>query len=452
MTRQTTQKMFLESASEWICDSYSFGIHYLAITKQNSFHIVDASLVVTPLPPERIDNFMVKAGNLQAGRQIFPAIKKTELLKRLNDAADGVIHVHGLEITLYNDTELDFYSAIPGRDAGFFELQLTVTGSRLPPMSQTESVVIDNELRLAEPPFDGISDVCSWLQLSDARVSGQAPSISLRVGPPVDIVLNETSVHGNNLRLTLSAHSKFDTSTLKLALREFPGFGIETRLQASHLILWDRSIKGRRTGTLTLKLANANSVLAMLMVSDRTVRRRWFDDPDKAVNSRYVATQLFDKDLKQLKLALLESPDSVKFEKGVASLLYLLGFSSAIQVETQAPDIIVTTPGGKLAILECTVKISDFQNKLGKLVDRRNALMTNLELTGHNLQVGAFLVCGLPRGQIAAEERQLTHHQVTLICREDISRAFDQLRIPSSPDEMLDRAAAQLTDKRSIAA
>ena len=78
--------------------------------------------------------------------------------------------------------------------------------------------------------------------------------------------------------------------------------------------------------------------------------------------------------------------------------------------------------------------------------------MTNLELTGHNLQVGAFLVCGLPRGQIAAEERQLTHHQVTLICREDISRAFDQLRIPSSPDEMLDRAAAQLTDKRSIAA
>lgn len=449
MNRQTTRDQFLKSADEWICDSYSLGVHYLATVEQSRINIIDASFFLYPLPPERIDNFAVKAGNLLAGREVFPALKKVAIIDRLSKAVNGILDVHGLHLTLQNSAELDYYSEIPSRDTGFSDLHLMVSGSRLPTVASSESRTTENELRLAIPPFDGMSDLCSWLQLSDARTNGQTQSISLRVGPPVDIVFDETKVHENNLQLTLSAHPKFDTSRLVLAIREFPGNGIETRKQASDLISWKRISKGRRSGVLNLELVNANSVLAMLMVSGRTVRRRWFDDPDKAVNSRYVATQLFDKDLKQLKLALLESTDSARFEQGVASLLYLLGFSSAIQVETQAPDIIVTTPGGKLAIVECTTKISDFQNKLGKLVDRRNALMTKLEGTGHNLQVGAFLACGLPKAQIAVEERLLAQHQVTLLSRDDIGLAFDQLRTPTSPDEMLDQAAARLAERRN---
>lgn len=449
MNRQTTRDQFLKSADEWICDSYSLGVHYLATVEQSSINIIDASFFLYPLPPERIDNFAIKAGNLLAGREVFPALKKVDIIDRLSKAVNGILDVHGLQLTLQNSAELDYYSEIPSRDTGFSDLHLMVSGSRLPTVASSESGTTENELRLAIPPFDGMSDLCSWLQLSDARTNGQTQSISLRVGPPVDIVFDETKVHENNLQLTLSAHPKFDTSRLVLAIREFPGKGIETRKQASDLISWKRNSKGRRSGVLNLELVNANSVLAMLMVSGRTVRRRWFDDPDKAVNSRYVATQLLDKDLKQLKLALLESTDSGRFEQGVASLLYLLGFSSAIQVETQAPDIIVTTPGGKLAIVECTTKISDFQNKLGKLVDRRNALMPKLEGTGHNLQVGAFLACGLPKAQIAVEERLLAQHQVTLLSRDDIGLAFDQLRTPTSPDEMLDQAAARLAERRN---
>ena len=414
-----------------------------------SVDVLDATLFLYPLPPERSDNFSIKAGNFCAGRQIFTRLKKAELLNRLSQAAKGIVDVHDLHLTLLHSTELNFYSATPGGDVGFHELHLTITGSPLPAVSHSDLMSTENELRLATPPLDGLSDLCSWLQLSDTRTAGQASSISLRVGPPVDVIFDETQVKRNSLHLTLSAHSKFDINSLALALREFPGTGIETRKHVGDLITWKRSNKGRRAGILKLKLTNANSVLIMLIVGGRTVRRRWFYDPDKAVNSRYVATQLFDKDLKQLKLALLESTDSFRFEKGVASLLYLLGFASAIQIETQAPDIIVNTPGGRLAIVECTTKISDFQNKLGKLVDRRNALMANLELTGHNFQVGAFLVCGLPRGQIAVEERQLTQHQVTLLCKEDLARAFEQLRTPTSPDEMFNRAASRLTEKLS---
>lgn len=447
MNQQATRDSFLESAAVWICDSYSLGVHYIASTEQNETSIVDASFFLYPVPPDRIDNFAIRVGNLVAGREITTSLKKTEILARLHDAANGIINANGLKLTLRSSTGIEYYSEIPNRDTGFAELHLRASGSQLSAMSLSELQTSEDELRQSTPPFDGMSDLCAWLQLTDARINGQAPSITLRVGPPVDIVFSETKVHDNTLSLKLSAHGKFDTSKIKLSVREFPGKGIETRRQVTDQIAWRRVVQGQRSGILNLKLANANSILAMMTVAGRTVRRRWFDDSEKAVNTRYVATQLFDKDLKQLKVALLESSDSVRFEQGVASLLYLLGFSSAIQLETQAPDIIVSTPGGRLAIVECTTKISDFQNKLGKLVDRRNGLVTQLEATGHNIQVDAFLVCGLPKGQIATDNSQLAQHRVTLLTREDIGKAFDQLRTPTSPDEMLTQAATQLAQR-----
>jgi len=44
----------------------------------------------------------------------------------------------------------------------------------------------------------------------------------------------------------------------------------------------------------------------MLTLGTQTIRRQWFNDSDKALNTRYVATQFFDKDLEQLRQALLE--------------------------------------------------------------------------------------------------------------------------------------------------
>lgn len=43
MNRQTTRDQFLESTDEWICDSYSLGVHYLATAEQHRINIVDVS-------------------------------------------------------------------------------------------------------------------------------------------------------------------------------------------------------------------------------------------------------------------------------------------------------------------------------------------------------------------------------------------------------------------------
>ncbi len=444
MTGLATKEGFLESAGQWICDSYSLGLYYLACQEGEVVKIIDAAFFLYPLPPEKIHNFSVQAGQLVAGQEILHSLSRREVLLRLESAANGEIAIGGQIVRLAKQSALQYYSEQSFGDTWFTELHLQVTGQRLDPLPSVEAACIDTALRNANPPFDGMEDLSSWLRLSDRRISGRESAINIRIGPPVDILFDQTSLHGNTFSLAFTAHPKFDVSRIGASIREFPGNGIESRRQVGSSVKWSRSQKGRRAGKLTAVLSNADSVLVMLTLGTRTIRRQWFADPDKALNTRYVTTQFFDKELKQLRQVLLDSSDSVRFEQGVASLFYLLGFAGAIQVETHAPDILLTSPSGMIAIIECTTKISDFQNKLGKLVDRRNALLASLNATGNIHRVGAFLVCGLPKAQIAAEDRLLNQHQVTMLCREDLAQSLLSLRTPKSPDDMLVQAATRL--------
>jgi hypothetical protein len=446
---QTTKNEFFKSAKDWICNSYALSIQYLAISDQGILKILDASLHVHPLPGINPIAFAVAAGNLVAGQEIHASLSKVELIKRLSLAAIGEIEVHGLKLRLTTTNALDFYSETPNRDTWFSELHLMISGSQVNGISSHEVANNDAALRNAEPPFDGLLDLCNFLNLKDVRATGQASAINLRIGTPVDFNFSASNLQDKNFNLALYAHPKFDTKKFNLATKEFPGKGIESRKQLKDSIKWGEVEDGKRSGLLELKTINADSLLAMLTIGERTVRRNWFVDPSKAVNSRYVATQLFDKDLKQLKRNVLDPDDSNKFEQGIAALLYVMGFSAAVQLETNAPDILVSTPNGTIALVECTLKISDFQSKLGKLVDRRNALTASLESPGHSLRVDAFLVCGQPKAQIAIDKKLLIDHQITLLSKEDIHEFFLQLRVPKNPDEVLDLALGRLTEMRN---
>lgn len=432
-----------------MCDSYSLDIRYLATKIGGDVLILDAILLANPLPIAKTSNFSIQAGTLIAGQKTFPRINQRDLLRKITQAAEGKIDVDRFRLRLPAERPYDYYSEAIHRDKWFFDLHLLISGSTVPPISVAEAIDSDQRLRGASPPFDGISDLCSWLGLTDPRSSGRASTINIRVNPPVDMIFDQSQLASNTFNLTLHAHARFDRASIGLAIREYPGDGLSTRKQVAPSIKWGRVKDGRRPGILKIGLKNSDSVLAILSIRERTVRRQWFLDPDKAQNHRYVATQLFDKDLKQLRAAI-ESTDSTRFEKGVASLLFLLGFTPALQIETDAPDIIVTTQGGKLAIIECTTRIADFNSKIGKLVDRRNLLAKTMESTGHNLRIDAFLVCGLSRAQIASNDVQLAQHQISLLAREDISRALEQIRTPTNPDEMLEQAASRLAQSRPL--
>ena len=121
-----------------------------------------------------------------------------------------------------------------------------------------------------------------------------------------------------------------------------------------------------------------------------------------------------------------------------------------MQIETDSPDIIVQTPNGRIILVECTLKISDFSTKIGKLVDRRGALIKSFEKSGHMASISAALVCRLPRDQIAAKANELASHNAILITHEILNEAFKQVRHHNDPDEMLDKAELEITNNTQM--
>ncbi len=433
---------FLLSADDWVCDGYSLDVRYVATATGSGPEILAASLLLNPLPPQRTDlGFHISGSRFLIGQIQIPAARKAMLVLAIKRAVAGEIYVADQTLRLLPDSALDFYSEMLFRERWFSELHLQVLGARRPQPSSLELATADNEIRCATPPFDGVTDACNWLGLRVPGTGEEVNSLSIRVGPPVDMIFDECRLSADRLTLTLHAHPKFDISRVSLAVRAVPGSGLLGRQQVAGEITWRRVKSGRRCGVVKIDLPKADSALAMLMIEGGTVRRQWFIDPTKARNNRYLAVQHFDRDLRMVRAAVLESSDSVKFEHGIATLLFLLGFTPSVQLETDAPDLVVTSPSGKLTIVECTIRISDIAVKLGKLVDRRGSLSKYLVASGHPAEVNAVLVCRSPLDQLPAQASEASRNKVMLLTNENLLSAFDRVRSPNDPDEVLAGAA-----------
>lgn len=435
---------FLEAAEQWLCDGYWLSIRYAASVTSDGVKIWDAAIYLNPLPPDQDNSFSIETANFLIGQYQHPSKKKSSIVKILKEATKGILAIPDKKMALPTSERVDFYSELHHRDRWATELHLNIRAGRPSPLSQIELAAIDNSLRAASPPFDGLSDALSWLGLSDNQGLSNQPSITIKSNPPVDLVTDHSSLKNNTAEIVIHAHPKLDVKRVTLAVRATPGEGISARFQATDLIKWESVKHGIRRGVAKIAARNADNLLAILMLERQMIRRQWLIDSSKARNNRLIAAQHFDSELKMTRNAVFESHDSARFENGVSALLFLLGFSPAVQLETAAPDIIVTTPGGRMVIVECTTKIADFSSKLGKLVDRRGALNKALKSASHFLEVAAVLICRLPRDQIAAQAEMLKTNQVLLISNEDLIAAFHRLRLPSDPDLMLNEALAKI--------
>lgn len=435
---------FLSAAAAWFCDDYALDIRYIARPTQSGPVIVSATISMNPLQSAVDNSFSISTENILAGQaQQFP-VSKAELDSIVNGAAEGRISLPNASLLLPGNSPFDYCSEMVRRDRWFSELHLQIGGGRNAMPSPESLAKIDNDLRSSNPPFDGLADLAGWLGIDLVALNGGTPTITVRVGPPVDLIFDHCELRENLLTLVLHAHKSFDVTRLRLAVRGVPGGGLAGRQQATSQIHWGEVTDNKRQGVARIQMQDCDSALAMLMIGASTVRRQWFLDPTKARNNRFMAVQHYDIELRKIRSAVLESPESAKFEQGVTALLFLLGFSPVLQLETDSPDIIVTTPAGQLVLVECTTKISDFSAKLGKLVDRRGSLSKVLAGAGHPPEILATLICRSPRDQIAAHEDELRSHKVLLLTREDLQNSFDRVRHPEDPDKVVVEARNHL--------
>lgn len=433
---------FLSAADSWICDRYAMDTRFIARRMGQSWELVEASLALWPLPHGRDNSFSVVASELFAGQvQAFP-VTRSEAIAALQDATKGRLKVGGEILAFAEQGGVDLYSEMTQRDRWFCPLHLRVSARRAAAPSPANIAALDAALRRSAMPFDGIADLAVWLGLNADFPGTRAPALTISVAPPIDLIFDQTTLVANKLAVTLHAHPALDVNRITLAVRAAPGDGLAGRKQLADQVVWSDPEDLKRVGKATVSLPDADSVLTMLSLGAETIRRQWILDSQKARNSRYVSINQFDADLRMLRQALFENPDGRKFEQGVSTLLHIIGFSAAMPLETDSPDIVVATPAGQTVVVECTTRLSDFASKSGRLVERRAALSKSL--AGMNLpsQVTAVLVCRLRREEVAVTERDLRDRKILLVTAEDIESGLRRARFVVDTDELLQQAIA----------
>jgi hypothetical protein len=333
-----------------------------------------------------------------------------------------------------------------GSEQWFQHLQVKVSSQEVGAVSRVQkpnifTPALDDELRRGDVPFDGFDDLIAWLMISDPRFNNIQETITITVDPPAQLMVDECRLENDRLDVVVIAHPKMNHGNISLGVRGAPGGGITSRRRlAGSDFVWDNDHHEYWKGKISTTFDSADQALAILMIGEAYVRRHWFTDQVKARNNRFVAMQAIDKDLKQLRRYLLSpDKDQDKFERAVADLLFLRGYNPVIPLETDAPDILMMTPGGQLALVECTLSVKDAPTKLGKLVARRGEIRNAMTVSGHSPEIAAILVCLSPRDHIGASYDQLMQQQIKLWSREDLEDKLLQLRFPADVDkELLD--------------
>jgi hypothetical protein len=428
---------FIGRCERWLCDDYSLDIRYIATRSAHDLTLFDAVILVNPVPPTADNRLAISVPLLSAGQELVTSVTKDQLLTVIKKAVAGAITVNGQDLLLPREGAHRLQPAVVDQNTWFMPLTLQVFGSAGETILERNA--LDTMLRAGTPPFDGAEDLRAWLgvRLPD---SSSLSTITLLINPPVDMILDRSKLSDGNLHLVFHAHPMANRAQMRVAIREVPGQGLSARRHVADEIVWGGVSEGRVEGTADIALSNASGALVMLLIGAETVRRHWFLDPSKAPNLRYAAVQLFDPDLRMIRRGLSDDADPKRFETAIGALLFLLGFSPSVQLETDSPDLIVGTPLGRLVIVECTTRVADLATKIGKLVDRREALQRRLRADNAGAEVSAALVCRVPRDQIAAHSDNLKGLRIILVSGEDITAGLARAWATNNPDDILDQA------------
>lgn len=443
--------VFMEEASHWVCEGYCLDVRFYSI-KEDGEYVIQACLIgLNPLPLPVDNSFFIETESFAIGQLQKNDMHKEELESFIVSCVDGMLPVYDKNMSFVPDSSFRYYSEMTHNDRWFHNLHLKVYGQNVAVPKQHQLRNIENQLRSSCPAFDGLHDALNWLGIGDRNFLGSRSSeLNIWINPPVDIFLEECSLIDDELTVVLKAHPSFDIKAIQLSICPAPRKYINSSRQIAREFQWSLSDENLKRGVAKISLKGSDSVLLMLLINGGTVRRQWLLDEGKARNNRQIPVQYFDKDLKMVKRAVFNETDSSKFEEGIALLLFMLGFIPAVQLETDSPDLIVYTPGGKLVLVECTMRIADFSNKVGKLVDRRGGLEKALSEQSHHSLVYGALVCRLPKDQIATLGIDLRENKIILVTKEDLEQAFLLLRNGVDPDKLIDDAIGGMEDVKTI--
>jgi len=432
------KKCFLETSNDWVAD---FGwISYAFVARKVSAGVVIlVARVVFSWRPVEIAEFLVETTELVAGFVQRTFSERSAALSIIERITLGEFVIDGRNLRLVATDEPHYSSEMESADRWYCDAHLIVGGEVPQPLHAAELSAMNDGLRCAQTPFDGLPDLAGFLALRDPSSLRTRSYIETRVIPSVDFLIGESALDRDKFTLSLVAAPSLDTTGVQLAIRCFRTDSTQVRRQCANEVRWDSPGAGQIRGKLVLEVKLAYMIEVMLLFAGKTIRRQFFHDLSRSPNLRLVAMSAFDSDLRRIRSALA-SDDSEKFEKAVGAIGYIYGLTSALTVETNAPDLIGSTPNGHIVLVECTTRLRDLRLKAGKLVDRRAILAAQISPSDKFTRIYTVLVCGVPEANIATEKKFLQDQKIILVTSETLKSALDSANFPRDIESMLEAA------------
>lgn len=434
-------RLFVNALQSTLNERVHVSLRYIAGRGEDG--LTTWSVVLTflpdPIPPERC--VVLTVPGMEAG-EIAAEVTLDEAVELGRAAASGTITLGGAKLRMPGTSQPHLSSRFVDIDRGIVSPQLSIVGGATP-LEPLTVASIGGLLRSANTPFDGLDDLAAWLDIPTPRPGRQATA-TLHIRPTADLVDDQCTLTEGRLTVRVRAHPATRRERIRVAVRVSPSEGPVRRFQIAELLEWsDQSSPS--VGTAILEVPSSARALVLLSMGATLWRRRWIVDGSRTENQRLAMVQAFDANLKEVRKGLKGS-DANRFERAVAGVLFLRGLSPMLQLETDAPDVVAFSPGGRAIIVECTIGAKDAATKVGKLVDRRATLTSSDSQASLRAEdVVALLVTGQSREQAKVVASECEKHSIAMLTAEELRDELDSAQVISSADEWYDRVVSRAT-------
>ena len=305
----------------------------------------------------------------------------------------------------------------------------------------TDSDAMDWELRAASVPFGGLHEALDYFGLPNFDRIGDATRIEVLAECPA-IIHGNSRLEGERLKLEVWSSAAIDRDRLRVGLKIYrdavPGrAGTVDRLVFPFAEATSRKLSDARVSIVLEKHVGPTRLVQAFLSLDNSALHEWYiTDPARGLNLRHVLHTSVDASLENLKHLLFEtqSNQSENFEQGVALLLNMLGFTTALHGQVhgfkEGVDIVAQTPSGRVALVECTIGLPSNKDKLKKLALRHVDLRRHLNEQGFNyVETLPIVVTPLRRDEVVADLPEAARLGIAVGTLEDLQGALERAQL-----------------------
>lgn len=297
--------------------------------------------------------------------------------------------------------------------------------------------MLDWALRGASSPYDGLGDL-----IVDFGLPQITPAISVHLIAQCAAMIDASSrVEGGKATLILALASGLDSTLAAAGVLVWNQRVLDRRHISSEEFSW-RQEAGRQVGEVTLDVPVGAALHCFASYAGIAHHRYWVADPSMSQNARRATFEGVGLSVKSLADLIADARAdrgiARRFEGAVASLLWLLGFSPAHLGDApstqEAPDILVATPSGHVALVECTTGMVK-QDKLLNLRARANAVRQRLDASNlRALRVLPVLACARPEADVEPERAAAAGMGICILDGDDLIGLLDRTALVPDAD------------------